>query len=1205
VRGSKKGDNKFVDTLMKKSLTVQIIWLSILTAVAGQYCPRFAWAQAGNGPMSSKPPINQPRLVVRARHPAGGPRVATLSQDGRLIVIGSCVRDIATGGEIRCFEGHTGGIRSVAFSPDGQRVATASSDRTTRVWEIATGREVRRFLHPFLPSMLTDDVSEVAFSPDSRFLITNNIKAVYLWDITTGREMWRIKPEGRQVIDRVVFSPTGRFVITAWDYFASDVRLWDTATGKEVRRLINPVAKISVGRLAFSPDEQYVLTGSREDATVRLWEIATGREVQRFEHQADTIYDVAFSSDGRSVLTLTGAKAATPLTLHVWDAATGGPVRRLVTDYKCCQAFFVAAGRFVLGLEGKGLDAQVWDTTTGQHLPVPAPLSLPVDAMTFSPDNHWLILGSHDGELRLWDTTTGRVVRSFANRSSSLAFAPDSHFLLTVGSLSLQDPTKRQNNNFAQLWDVQTGQEVQRFIASRTNDLWSAIGPANEVWSIAFSPNGQLVATGSTDYTVRLWNVATGHELQRFSVGDLPFSIAFSPDEQFLLIVEGVNQGRVILRQVATGNEIWKVQLEPLEFFEAFSADGRVVMLRHDRAVDLLDTATGQRIRRLQYAPYGFGASVIHASPRGRFVLNRNPDGSASFRDFSTGKELRRIENVDWAALSPDEQLMITRSGDTARLWEVASGRELCQLISFGDDTWVVVTPDGRFDTNNLDNNRGLHWIMPDDPLTPLPLEIFMRQYYEPRLLPRILAGEKFTSVPSLQDLNRVQPRVKITKIAPQTDASDTVAVTVEVAKASREFLRDGKKVIVETGVYDLRLFRDGQLVGYAPQSDGELPLDPHTATATHTFTVRLPYHTERREVEFSAYAFNVDQVKSATDRKTFSLPTAVKTRKGRAYVITVGANAYDNPAWDLNFAANDGRRIEHVLHDRLTRSRDYEAVVSIPLISDAETENGERMVTVNRATKHNMRTVLALLAGKPVAPADMQTVPNAEKILPVRPEDVVLLSISSHGHKDVTGTFYFILADTGPGEGRQITAELLQRALSSEELSHWLRDVDGGQLAMIVDACHSAASVEGKDFKPGPMDSRGLGQLAYDKGMRILTASQADDVAVESDLIEQGLLTYALTHDGLEVGQADFKPRDHTITLTEWLEYGVERVPALYEEVKKGPLQTFGQPEKSRGQIVISSPGNNSAKKKTVLQQPSLFDFARKRSDIVLVKKR
>jgi len=200
---------------------------------------------------------------------------------------------------------------------------------------------------------------------------------------------------------------------------------------------------------------------------------------------------------------------------------------------------------------------------------------------------------------------------------------------------------------------------------------------------------------------------------------------------------------------------------------------------------------------------------------------------------------------------------------------------------------------------------------------------------------------------------------------------------------------------------------------------------------------------------------------------------------------------------------------------------------------------------------------------------------------------------------------------DVGAGSRREITADLLKHCISSEELNLWLRDVDAGEMVMIVDACHSAASVEGEGFKPGPMGSRGLGQLAYDKGMRILTSTQSDDVALETDLTQQGLLSYALTHDGIDAGEADFKPRDKAITLSEWLEYGVDRVPKLYTEIaQKYQLVALNQlknisigPNDRTRLLIFSRDGTNSSLKKNSNQQPSLFDFTRTRNPVVLVQ--
>jgi uncharacterized caspase-like protein len=293
--------------------------------------------------------------------------------------------------------------------------------------------------------------------------------------------------------------------------------------------------------------------------------------------------------------------------------------------------------------------------------------------------------------------------------------------------------------------------------------------------------------------------------------------------------------------------------------------------------------------------------------------------------------------------------------------------------------------------------------------------------------------------------------------------------------------------------------------------------------------------------------------------------------------------NRHENPSWDLRYAANDARQIRESMLARL-KGRGYEDVVSVLLVSDGQQ---------NLATKARLKAVLDRLAGKA---ADVGGIPGAEGLRQATPDDLVLISFSGHGYNE-GGLFYLIPGDTGPGNGKALTPALNARSISSDELSEWLKDVDAGDMAMVVDACHSAASV-GSEFKPGPMGSRGLGQLAFDKGMRILAASQADDVALEDDRIQQGLLSYALVKDGLEQGRADHKPQDRRITLEEWLSYGVSRVPLLAEEMKSGKLAAVRGT--GRGFEDTDEPGEGAMRRKAS-QQPSLFDFTKGRRDVLL----
>jgi WD40 repeat protein/uncharacterized caspase-like protein len=1142
---------------------------------------------------------------------------------------GGCLWDVATGGEIRCLGDQNRKIHSVAFSANGQLTVTGGADGTARVWDVVTGREIKRFVSSPDYSAVPSAITRVAFSADSCFLVTNSGGlTTSVWEIATGKEIQRFDHDS---VEEEAFSPNGQFVLTVNAQDHSELRLWDRTTGKRVQRfkILSPKmgTRVWINAVAFSPDGQFIVASTRSDTTVYLWEIATGREVRRFDKHTGSLLDVTFSSDGRFLVTLEGKAtggvggaeiygsvgtslvplegkkkdAKLSLTGHFWDIATGEEVRRVEQPItgRIENATIASAERVIVVAsaikEPSVTQLSLLDLTTSHERQRIESVAANVAFIAMSPDGRFALTGSDNEDLRLWDVSSGQVAYRFAEHidfAKSVAFSPDSRFIITTGYETYNGPADYRFHDFARLWDTTTGQEVRRFV-----------GHTDEVSRVAFSPDGRFVMTGGKDNTARLWEAASGREVRRFLHSFPVTGVALSPDGQSVLTTDYYT---IRLWNLTTGNEVWNVRRawsenpgDSFGDFERFSRDGRLLMTRWGRTVYVLHATTGQKVRSFEYTSYD---DIIGLMPDGRFVLRKKETATLAFWDLTAEKEMQSFRGIASANVSPDGRFIFTRSGGATHVWKTATGQELCQLISFRDGTWVVVDPEGRFDTNNLDNNRGLHWIMPDDPLTPLPLEIFMRDYYEPRLLPRILAGEKFRPVRALSELNRVQPAVKITKIEPVPNAPDVVSVSVEVAKARREFQRGAQKVVDETGVYDLRVFRDGQLVGYAPTTEGELPVDSQTKSAIQTFTVRLPRSKGRRQIEFSAYAFNVDRVKSRTDRRVFTLPAARPSVKGRAYLLNIGVNAYENPAWNLRFAANDARQMQRLLLDRLQRTGAFEAVIPILLTSDAQEDAQERKRNEQLATKDTIHAVFNLLAGKQVDRAHQQKVTNSDRLQPVKPEDLVLITFSSHGYADANGSFYLFPFDVGPGERKTVTPELLRHAISSDELSQWLRDIDAGQLVLIVDACHSAASVEGEGFKPGPMGSRGLGQLAYDKGMRILTASQADDVAIESGLLQQGLLTYALIQDGLEARRADFQPKDRRITLTEWLRYGAERVPGLYTEVRNGQLQRFGKSERARAAVAeYASP--SSSPQRSGLQHPALFDFARRPDEILLTR--
>ncbi|HST19482.1 MAG TPA: WD40 repeat domain-containing protein, partial [Blastocatellia bacterium] len=877
----------------------------VLLMVALQLCAGLALAQKQRKPapsdrglkVSKQPPADQPQrqgedksspasaddkphLVVQL---GGDTRSVAYSKDGRFILTGALLWDAATGQEIRRFVGHPNGVDAVAFSPDGKSILTGGTlDKTACIWNIATGKEIKRLISP-------NEVRTVAYSSDGKFILTGGNTIARLWDAATGREIRSFIGHSAFVVS-VKFSPDGRYILTG--SIDKTARLWDVSTGREIRRLVQGDSKnSSITSVAFSPDGRFILTGGQFDQTARLWDAATGKALKDFK-DANWLYSVAFSPDGRSVLTAGDNNRREDNSPRLWDVATGQEIRRFggysIGGVK--SAAFSSDGRFVLTGCGDST-ARLWDVATGNEVRRFEGYSSGVYSVAFSRDGQSILTGSEDQSMRLWDVATGGETRQFVGHTSSIysvAPSPDGRYILTSSGTDFGG----KFDNTVRLWETATGAEIVRYSPGDSRLI--------SVRSIAYSPDGNTVAIGISDYLnenpLVLLDIAKRKEIRRF-LGDSVASIAYSPDSRFILAAGTSMDGTARLWDIATGEEVKRFKGPKSQVaystFVAYSPDGKYVLTTNDQDTRLWDVATGNEIRRF-ITSY---ASLIKFSPDGQSILTAGRYGM-SLWDVATGREIRRMVKGSWilsAAFSPDGRFILAEEGSSAVVWDAATGQRLCQMISFKDGRWVVVTPDGRFDTNDLEEIKGLHWIMPDDPMRALPLEVFMREYYEPRLLPRILSGEKFKPIKALLDLNRVQPNVSITGIHYQEDSRDTVIVTVEVSKAKAEFQRGGKTVALESGAYDLRLFRDGQLVGYAPKSDGEITIDPATNKEVITFrNIKLPRKKDATQVEFSAYAFNVDRVKSATDRKAIQLVKELPPITGRAYLITFGVNAYE-----------------------------------------------------------------------------------------------------------------------------------------------------------------------------------------------------------------------------------------------------------------------------------------------------------------------
>jgi uncharacterized caspase-like protein len=285
------------------------------------------------------------------------------------------------------------------------------------------------------------------------------------------------------------------------------------------------------------------------------------------------------------------------------------------------------------------------------------------------------------------------------------------------------------------------------------------------------------------------------------------------------------------------------------------------------------------------------------------------------------------------------------------------------------------------------------------------------------------------------------------------------------------------------------------------------------------------------------AYGFNHDNVKSKDAPLMFTGADGLK-RKGTAYIIAVGVNEYENPQYNLKYATADARSFGEEVRRRQMQVGEFEKVEVVQLLD-------------KDATKANILTAIKRLAGDP-GPPSLKAGPF-DALKRVQPEDTVIIYYAGHGTAQAQ-RFYLIPHDLGyMGDRTKLTEDglktMLAHSVSDLELEAAVEGLDAGHLLLIIDACNSGQALEAEEKRRGPMNSKGLAQLAYEKGMYILTAAQSFQAALEAAQLGHGYLTYALVEEGLKTLVADVEPKDGLLIAREWLNFATERVPQMQQE--------------------------------------------------------
>ena len=976
------------------------------------------------------------RLVTPEGH-TGSVTSAGFSHDGRWVVTASKDRtarvwEVATGREVMLLRGHTKGVTAAAFSPDDQWVVTASLDDTARVWDVTKGRVIAVFAGH------TAAVNAAAFSPDGHQVVTaSNDGTARVWEPATGREVAAFRGH-KGPVNSAAFSPDGRRVVTAGN--DSTARVWDVATrgsaggASAVIREHDPV-----NSAAFSPNGRWVATVSGKIAQV--WNVAMRRQVVVFRRHAGLVTSVAFSPDGRRVVT-----ASYDSTARVWVAATGQQVIRSLRGHahSVLSASFSPDGRKVVTASGDQT-ARVWEAATGGTLALLGGHTNRVTSAALSPDGRWGVTANGDKTARVWDNAGHEVavLPGHTDCALSAAFSPDGEKVVTVSV-----------DNTARVWQVTTGREVA---VLRGHTAW--------VNSAAFSRDGRLLVTASGDRTARVWEAATGRELQvlRGPGNGVVMCAAFSPDGQWVVTagldgtarVWDVTKGRAV---AVLGGHTAIVNSA------AFSPDGRwVVTASGDNTARVWDVGTESTVAVFR----GHSAEVRSAafSPDGTRVVTASLDETARVWEAATGREMMVLggfaSGVRSAAFSRDGRLIITGSDDSARLWDARTGAELLRRFSFDSSDWAAVAPDGRYDGSQPGFGR-LHYALG---LQTIPVTTFLEKFYVPELTEAILSGAPYTG-PDLRHGFGLPPAVRIVSPRSGDTVSATVTVTVEVRDQGG-------------GVEEPRLFDNGTRVGGATRSGVAREKCPEGKTADSTtavcFTVELlPGSDTLEATAFSVGRAEAERARVIVDVRGGSASESAKPTS-ILYLLAVGINHYQNSRYDLNYARADAAAFADSL--RIGAKDLFAKVVPDTLFDQA-------------ATGLAIKTAFVGIIKK------------------ARPEDTFVFYYAGHGTVPVQDTTYYLV----PSDVTQMNdvSQLAQQALSNTQLRALFDAVQARKRLMLVDACHAGAIVEAYGSR-GPVEARALTELANASGFLIVTATEKHQLASEVEKLGHGVFTYAL----------------------------------------------------------------------------------------------
>ena len=1048
-------------------------------------------------------------------------------------------------------KGHELAVISVAISPDSNYVATGSRDKSAKLWELSTGREVRSFLgHQF-------SVNSLDFSSDGKYLITGNgDQTAKVWEVATGKEILSIHPDKERVTD-VVFDPKGKYFITVG--FGRKAFVWEFPSKRKLHEFPADGYAGSGGsiNLAISPNGEWLAIG--EDNSVANvyktsdWKKAYTFNFSEYSSCGGCFTDVEFSVDRRYLLKTTNRGEAAKYDLRNGQLTIR--YRKRVED--------LSSGKF--SRDGKQLavctkkEVSIYNAQTGDSIKSINPgIKHEINQAVFTANGKQLLLACDNNVVLIWDIAKNKKageLTGFLNQrdKGGLTYDPNSYWDSYIAKyLRVKNDILLSRDNKT-LLKGKFGSKVKRWDVASGKTEMEYVGHEKAAVCYQYSRDGKKLVTGGGDGKIIVWNAQSGDTLFTVrSYREPVFSVGFNSDET--QIVSSSWEGAIKIHDATTGERLFYYESKSGSTYNVRFTQNDLYLITANLPTGLqmmeIDTKTIVR----DFIGHTETVSAIQLTQDGKKFLSASWDGTMRLWDIATGLADRKysghvgeiysaifnktestiysagsdrlIRQWDTATgkvvatfaghqsevtslqLTTDEKMLISHSVDgVTKFWNLTTGKEFFEHIHFGEKEWMVKNPEGYFN-GTQDARQYIHFV---DGMKTYSVDQFFHEFYRPDLLPKIFQNRGVSD-----GYKGIQGKLS---------SSPPPAIRVATVPQSDETKAEVLIKITDMGggIETVKLFHNGKNIALDKQTL-KLPSRKGEST-TYRHVINLIGGTNT----ITASASNKDKIESDPQSVEVISDRAGKT--SICYVLSVGINEYKNPKMTLNYARPDAESFGKIVDEKSSLFKNIE----LHSLYDAD------------ATKDNILKKLEELSTK------------------VHQEDVFIFYYAGHGSM-VDNQFFFIPT----GSSRLYDLSSLQKdAIEAGVLQDRLKNIKALKQLIIMDACQSGGSVELLATR-GAAEEKAIAQLSRSAGIHVMASAGSEQFATEFAELGHGLFTYLLIK-ALQ-GDADGAPKDGKVTIYELKSYLDDQVPEMTQKMKGKPQYPYTF---SRGQdfpIVIDN---------------------------------